>query len=96
MVDVHRNGDSRSCGATTIVSGQGFVYVNGQLWAVAGDPNTDGGGALSAGKIAAIYINGIRVIGVGDSAAADDLCPLVGGAHCSPSASSGDEKVTAS
>jgi len=96
MVDVHRNGDSRACGATTVVSGQGFVYVDGELWAVEGDPNSHGAGTLSAGQIAAIYINGIRVIGVGDSAGADALCPVVGGPHCGPDATSGDANVTAS
>lgn len=94
MVDVHRNGDLRACGATTIASGQGFVYVDGELWAVEGDPNTDGGGSLNAGQIAAIYINGIRVIGVGDSASADALCPVE--PHCAPDATSGDANVTAS
>ena len=96
MVDVHINGDSRACGASTIVAGQGFVYVDDQLWAVAGDPNSHGGGSLNAGQIAAIYINDIRVIGVGDSAAPDALCPVVGGAHCAPSATGGDSNVTAS
>lgn len=96
MVEVHRNGDSRACGASTVVAGQGFVYVDDQLWAVAGDPNSHGGGALNAGQIAAIYINDIRVIGVGDSAGADALCPVVGPPHCSPDATSGDSNVTAS
>ena len=93
MTQVHRNGDSRACGASTIVSGQGFVYVDGQLWAVEGDGNTDGGGELNPGQIAAIYINGKRVIGVGDSAAPDSLCPIP--PHCDPSATSGDSNVTA-
>jgi hypothetical protein len=95
MVQVHRNGDSRACGASTVVSGQDFVFVDGELWAVDGDPNSHGGGSLSPGKIAAIYINGKRVIGVGDSAASDDLCIPLGAPHCSPNASSGDAKVTA-
>ena len=95
MVQVHRNGDSRACGATTKVSGQGFVYVDGELWAVDGDPDSHGGGNLSPGRIAAIYINGKRVIGVGDTAAPDALCIPLGGAHCAPSASSGDITVTA-
>jgi hypothetical protein len=29
------------------------------------------------------------VVNVGDSAAADNLCPIVGGPHCAPNASSG-------
>lgn len=96
MVDVHRHGDLRSCGATTIVSGQGFVYVDGQLWSVEGDNNSHGAGALIPGQIAAIYIGGKRVIGVGDSASPDNLCIPLGGSHCSPSSTSGDAKVTAS
>lgn len=95
MTQVHRNGDSRACGASTIVSGQGFVFVDGQLWSVEGDPDSHGGGNLSPGQIAAIYIDGKRVIGVGDAAAPDALCIPLGGAHCAPSASGGDANVTA-
>jgi hypothetical protein len=95
MTQVHRNGDSRACGASTVVSGQGFVFVDGQLWSVEGDPDSHGDGSLSAGEIAAIYIDGKRVIGVGDSAAPDALCIPLGGAHCAPNASSGDANVTA-
>lgn len=89
MVEVHRHGDSRACGATTLVTGQNFVFVDGQLWSVEGDQNTHSGGALIAGKIAAIYINGKRVIGNGDSAVEDGL------KHSDP-ATSGDANVTAS
>jgi hypothetical protein len=95
MVEVHRNNDDRACGATTTVVGQGFVFVDGQLWAVVGDPNTDGGGGLIPGKIAAIYINGKRVIGKGDDADPDSLCPI-DPIHCDPKATSGDANVTAS
>lgn len=74
MPGAHRNGDSRFCGATTIVSGQGNVYVNGKLWAVNGDQSTHGAGNLiqsyGAGNI---YINGTKVIcAVGDLAAPDN------------------------
>ena len=41
MAYCHRDGDSRSCGATTIVSGQNFVFVDSHLWSVDGDGNTD-------------------------------------------------------
>lgn len=95
MPEVHRQDDSRSCGATTIVSGQGFVKVDGKLWAVDGDENTDGGGALSA-TITTIKINGKAIIVNGDPAAADSLCPIPGGPHCAPNASSGDANVKAS
>lgn len=40
MPGAHRNGDSRACGASTIVTGQSTVFVNGILWAVVGDKDT--------------------------------------------------------
>jgi uncharacterized Zn-binding protein involved in type VI secretion len=81
----HRHGDSRACGATTVVSGQNFVQVEGKLWSVNGDPNTHGGGALNTSNDW-LTISGKGIIVNGDSAAADALCPIVGGAHCAPSA----------
>lgn len=89
----HRNSDSRSCGASTVVSGQDFVSVNGQLWAVEGDGDSDGGGALIATQ-SYIMINGKLVILQGDPAGPDSLCIPVGGNHCSPTAVSGDSLVT--
>ena len=50
MPAIHRHGDARVCGATTIVSGQGTVYANGLLVSVNGDINTHGAGALIAGS----------------------------------------------
>ena len=50
MPPIHRHGDSRVCGATTIVSGQSTVFANEKLVAVNGDPNSHGGGALIAGS----------------------------------------------
>lgn len=95
MALVHRNNDGRSCGATTVVAGQSFVYVDNELWAVDGDPNSHDDGNLIPGVVAAIYINGSRVIGVGDNASPDGLCAPVGGAHCAPAATGGDSLVTA-
>ena len=89
----HRHSDSRSCGASTVVSGQNFVKVNGQLWAVAGDGDSHGGGALIATQ-SYIKIAGKLVILQGDPASADSLCIPVGGNHCSPTAVSGDSLVT--
>jgi hypothetical protein len=40
MPGVHRHGDSRFCGAATVVVGQSTVYANGKLVSVDGDPNT--------------------------------------------------------
>ena len=50
MPAVHRHGDARVCGATTIVLGQSTVYANGLLVSVNGDINTHGAGALIAGS----------------------------------------------
>lgn len=46
MPGAHRQGDSRQCGATTIVGGQTTVFANDKLWAVDGDSCTHGGGNL--------------------------------------------------
>jgi len=92
MTAIHRNGDSRACGATTVVTGQSTVYSNGKLVSVDGDPNSHGGGALSAGTNS-IFINGKAVCDENDSAAADALCPPLGGAHCAPNAVSGSGDV---
>lgn len=40
MPGVHRQGDVRFCGASTIVVGQGSVFANGRLISVDGDPNS--------------------------------------------------------
>lgn len=85
---IHRNNDSRSCGATTTVVGQTTVYAGGELVAVDGDPNSHGGGNLIAAT-KNVFINGKMVVNVGDSASADSLCIPLGGDHCAPAASSG-------
>ncbi len=84
---IHRQDDSRSCGATTIAS-QSTVFAGGKAIAVDGDVNSHGGGALSAATNN-VFIGGIAIVNVGDSASADNLCPTAGGSHCAPSASSG-------
>jgi uncharacterized Zn-binding protein involved in type VI secretion len=93
MPAIHRNGDSRACGATTSVTGQDFVVVDGQLWAVEGDGDTHGAGALIASQDF-FTIAGKLVILVGDSASPDSLCAIIGGAHCNPYASSGDSAIS--
>jgi hypothetical protein len=72
MPKVHREGDSRFCGSTTVVEGQSTVYVNGQLWAVAGDQSSHGLGALIP-QNSGIYVEGAAVIVQGDEATLDDL-----------------------
>ena len=85
MAYAHRQGDMRACGATTIVSGQTFVNVDGKLWSVDGDKNTHGDGALTTSH-SWLTIAGKGVIVSDDEAESDSLCPIVGGAHCAPSA----------
>jgi uncharacterized Zn-binding protein involved in type VI secretion len=93
MADSHRHGDARTCGATTIVSGQNFVTIDGKLWSVEGDQDSHGAGQLIAGK-GYITIGGKKIIVVGDTASPDGLCGSDGGEHCSPKSSSGSGTVT--
>lgn len=92
MPQVHRHGDSRSCGATTTASNNSSVFVNDQPISVDADPNTHGGGELNA-ACNSVYVGGILVVLNGNSAAPDSLCPLPGGSHCSPAATSGSPDV---
>jgi uncharacterized Zn-binding protein involved in type VI secretion len=92
MAYCHRDGDSRSCGATTIVSGQNFVFVDSHLWSVDGDGNTDGGGALNTSH-SWLTIAGKGIIVAGDGAAPDSLCPIPGGPHCAPNAVGFDDLI---
>jgi len=72
MPAVHINGHLRSCGATTVVSGQSDVYVAGQLVAVDGDKNSHDEGALSAGSNG-VFINGKAVVNNTPDAGGPDL-----------------------
>lgn len=93
MAAIHRHGDLRTCGATTVVSGQSTVFANGMLVSVDGDNNTDGGGALSAGSNN-VFINGKAVVNnTPDGAAPDSLCPVPGGPHCAPDTAQGSPNV---
>jgi len=73
MKPAHRHGDPRICGATTVVTGQSTVTVDGKLWAVKGDPNTDGGGGLINTTGSSVTINGIPVIVDGPDNADSDI-----------------------
>lgn len=90
MPGAHRHGDSRFCGAHTIVQGQGTVTVNGKLWAVNGDPETHVNGELVAVYGAKnVYIQGKNVIvAVGDVAKSDKAGHP--GPPTDPQGSSGD------
>lgn len=92
MPAAHRNSDSRACGASTVSAQSRNVYVNGLLWSIDGDPNSHGQGALSAATNS-VFIGGIAVCNNNDPAAADNLCPPLGGAHCAPSAVGGSSNV---
>lgn len=93
MPAIHRNSDSRTCGATTIVSGQGNVFANNLLVSVNGDPNSHGGGNLIAANNN-VYINNKLVVNHSpESASPDALCPPLGGAHCNPQTANGSPNV---
>ena len=85
---IHRDGDSRACGATTVAT-QTTVKAGGENVAVSGDPNSHGGGAINASGTKNVFIGGVLVSNVGDPAGADSLCIPLGGAHCGPSTTSG-------
>lgn len=95
MPEAHRNGDSRTCGAATVVQNQSTVFVNGELWAVEGTINShDEGGLIPTGQT--VFIEGKRVIvHTPDHASADGLCPLLGGEHCDPKTAEGSPNVSA-
>lgn len=91
-IPIHRNTDSRTCGAATVVAGQSTVFANSLLVSVDADPNNHGGGALTA-KCNEVYVNSKKVVIVGNSASADGKCPTDKGAHCAPASSSGSGNV---
>jgi len=91
-MEAHRQDDQRSCGATTVVTGQSFVKIANKLWAVEGDKNTHGEGALIASK-SFVKIGGKKVIVVNDNTYQDNLCPVAGGEHCNPKARTGSSFV---
>lgn len=87
MPAAHRAGDSRSCGAGTIVTGQGSVFSEKKLWAVNGDANSHGGGALTSAKglAAKVFAEKKPVIVIGDGASGDSAL------HANPSAANGSQ-----
>ena len=88
----HRDTDSRACGAATVSAQAKNVYVNGKLWSINGDPNDHGDGNLIAAT-KNVFIGGVGVVNVGDSASADGLCVPLGGDHCAPTATGGSPNV---
>jgi hypothetical protein len=95
MPPSHRNGDSRTCGASTVVSGQSTTYVDGKLWSVEGDPNSHGAGNLIATG-STVFIQGRKVIvHTPDNAQPDSLCPVANAQHCTPKTAGGSGKTYA-
>lgn len=90
MPQVHRNGDSRLCGATTNALAHMNVYVNSQPISVNGDTNSHGGGSLGA-RCKNVFVGGKLVVLNGNPAGRDTLCPIP--PHCGPDASSGSPDV---
>ena len=76
-----------------MVTNQSTVRSEGVLWAVEGDQNSHGGGALIASQ-SAVKIEGKRVIvHFPDHANEDALCPPVGPPHCDPMTAGGSPKT---
>ena len=90
MPQVHRDTDSRSCGAKTVAANPN-VYTNHLLTAVDGNPNTNGGGALKAAN-PNVYIGGVLVvINAPNDASPDTFCPIP--PHCNPKTAGGSNNV---
>jgi len=92
MAAVHRDTDTRTCGATTEVSGNSTVYANNLLVSVNDDPNSHGDGKLVA-ACKNVYVENKMVVDKGDDAGPDGLCAPLGGEHCSPNADSASDSV---
>ena len=90
---IHRQGDSRICGATTVTQ-QNTVRANNRFISIQGDTNTHGAGALRATEtVGKVRVANIPVILQNDPASPDRLCPIP--PHCGPDASSASPNVRA-
>tara|TARA_B100001094_G_scaffold259111_1_gene259177 strand:+ start:918 stop:1214 length:297 start_codon:yes stop_codon:yes gene_type:complete len=90
---IHRQGDSRICGASTIAQ-QNTVRANYRFVSIQGDPNTHGAGALKATEtVGKVRVANTPVILQNDPASPDRLCPIP--PHCGPDASSASPNVRA-
>lgn len=90
MPQAHRNGDLRSCGATTTVQNQSTVFVNGELWAVKDTTNSHGAGQLINSTGSTVFVEGIPVIVHGPDHAQPDNA-----SHPDPMTAQGSENVFA-
>lgn len=93
MPSVHRDKDTRLCGAITSVTNQSSVYVNDMLVAVRGDKDDhSGGGAFTAGLSNGVYVNGLLMVVVGDYARTDNISDTT---HHNTNAKTGSDNVFA-
>jgi hypothetical protein len=89
MPAAHSHGDARTCGATTVVIGNSTTYVDGKLWAVQGDINTDDNGQLIPSG-STVYVQGkLVIVHAPDDAEPDEQCLPLGGEHCEPKTAEG-------
>ena len=96
MPGVHRNNDSRACGAKTQSSSPN-VRVNGEFISTQGDNNSHGGGPLRA-SVTNVRANGKPIIILNDSAASDSRYGKIGHSghgHGNPKATSASGNVNA-
>ncbi len=91
-MQVHRQYDLRTCGATTVAQQQFSVYCEDVLVAVEGDPNTDGGGDLTPVNFG-VYVEDKLIAYNGSPAVSDSSCFVIGGNHCYPYANEGSNTV---
>lgn len=95
-IPVHRNTDTRVCGATTTVIGQSTVFVNNLLASVKGDTNTHSGGELQATvNDGTVFVNSKLLVLKGSSASPDSLCIPLGPPHCNPKSEGASPNVFA-
>ena len=92
VLPVHRDTDTRICAALTTVVNQDDVFANFLLVASDGDTCTHGAGDLTA-NADEVYVHNILVVGHTATAGADNLCPVLGGAHCGPNTNEGSPNV---
>lgn len=90
-IPIHRDTDSRICGARTIVQKQSTVYANNLLVAVDRDPNSHGGGNLIAACNNVFVENSLVVNNTRDNSFPDGLCPAP--PHCNPQTNQGSPNV---
>jgi hypothetical protein len=96
MPAVHRHGDLRTCGATTTVTGQNSVFINGKLASVLDDPNSHGRGQLTASNnTGSVFVGGKLLVLLDSGSQPDLLCQVIGPPHCNPRASSASPDVFA-